>query len=82
MKNKIPNKEISSLIKHMREISGYSQIELAKKLGIAQTTLSGYETNYSEPNFVIVLQIADICDFEIICSDKSSNEKFRAVRNK
>jgi len=66
---------IGEIIKHMRVSAGLSQTQLADKLGIAQTTLSGYETNSSKPNYEIVEQIATICEFELILRDKNSNEK-------
>lgn len=56
---------IGEIIKKMRKESGYSQKELAKKLNIAQTTLSGYETNYSNPIFSTILDIANACGYEI-----------------
>lgn len=65
---------IGNYIKYMRESSGLSQVVLGKKLNIAQTTLSGYETGYSKPNYDVVQQIAEICDFEIMLKDKNSGE--------
>lgn len=76
MNNKNSNKNLPQLIRYMRESGGFSQRELANRLGIAQTTLSGYETGYSEPNFTLVKKIAEICDFEIVFFDRSSNEWF------
>lgn len=65
---------IGKYIKYMRESAGLSQTALAQKLNLAQTTLSGYETGYSNPNFNIVQQIAVICDFDLIIKDKNSGE--------
>ena len=81
MKNMIADKSLTQLIRYMREASGFSQKDLANKLGIAQTTLSGYETGYSEPNFTMVQKIAVICDFDIIFLDKSSNEMLKLAEN-
>jgi len=81
-KREITDISLSQLIKYMRENSGRSQMTLAKELGIAQTTLSGYETDYSEPNFKIVQEIAKICEFEITFTDTEDDRIFRVVLNK
>ena len=65
---------ISEIVKHMRESAGLSQVQLAGKLKIAQTTLSGYETGYSKPNYEIIEKIAKICEFDIIFKDKNNGE--------
>ncbi len=62
------------LIKKMRLAGGYSQVQLAQKLGIASTTLSGYERGGSMPNFDMVVKIADLCDFDLVFIDRNSNE--------
>lgn len=59
----------------MRTQKGYSQETLSKKLKIAQTTLSGYETGYSSPNFDMIEDIANLCDFEVAFLDKKQGEK-------
>lgn len=63
---------IGKIIMEMRKASGLSQIELSKKLGIAQATLSGYETNSSMPNFDTVYKIARICEFDVVFIDRNS----------
>lgn len=65
---------IGKVIMEMRKASGFSQIELAQKLGIAQNTLSGYETGSSMPNFDTVYKIACLCDFDIAFVDRNSGE--------
>jgi len=62
-------------IKQMRTAAGFSQEELSEKLGIAQSTLSGYETDSSMPNYDMVEKIATLCEFNIIFLDKNSSEK-------
>ncbi len=37
-------------LKAAREKAGYKQIDAAKKLGISNGTLSGYERNYRDPD--------------------------------
>lgn len=56
---------VDKFIKTMRNMAGLSQLELAKKCNIANTTISGYETGYREPDFKTLLNIAKNCGFEI-----------------
>ena len=65
---------IGKRIKQMRITAGFSQTELSKKISIAQTTLSGYETDSSMPNYDMVEKIATICEFDILFRDKNSEE--------
>lgn len=65
---------VGQIIRKMRVAGGFTQFELAQKVNIAQTTLSGYETNNSIPSFNIVYKIADACDFEIAFIDKNNSE--------
>jgi len=63
-------------IKKMRIAAGFSQVVLAQHLGIAQNTLSGYETDSSMPNYDMVEKIAMICEFDIVFVDENSLETF------
>jgi transcriptional regulator with XRE-family HTH domain len=65
---------IGKRIRQMRIAAGFSQAELSKNLGIAQSTLSGYETDFSMPNYDVVERIATICEFELLFLDKNSEE--------
>ena len=49
---------IGKMLKIMRKEKGFTQKQLAKIINIAQTTLSGYETKYSNPTFEIIEKIA------------------------
>ena len=66
---------IGKLLKIIRTDKGLKQSELAEKLNIAQTTLSGYETNYSNPKFEIIEEFANNCDYEIVFRDKKTKEE-------
>ena len=66
---------IGKLLKIIRTDKGLKQSELAEKLNIAQTTLSGYETNYSNPRFEIIEEFANNCDYEIIFRNKKTKEE-------
>ena len=56
----------------MRKMAGLSQLELAKKCNIANTTISGYETGYREPDFKTLVNIAKNCGFEIKFVNKNN----------
>lgn len=66
---------IGKILKYMRKEKNLNQTQLAKKLNIAQTTLSGYETKYSNPTFEAIEKISNICDFEIIFRNKYTKEE-------
>lgn len=61
------------MIKLMRIESGISQTELAKEVGIAQNSLSEIEHNKRPPKFETVCKIAEICEYEILFTDKNNN---------
>lgn len=54
-------------LKNLRKAAGLTQVELAKKLGIAQSTLASYERGLREPDFEMLKQISSF--FEISISD-------------
>lgn len=66
---------IGKLLKIIRTDKGLKQSELAEKLNIAQTTLSGYETNYSNPKFEIIEEFANNCDYESVFRNKKTKEE-------
>ena len=61
----------------MRKTKKLNQKQLAKILNIAQTTLSGYETKYSNPTYETIEKIANNCDFEIIFRNKITKEEYK-----
>lgn len=66
---------IGKILKYIRKQKGLNQKQLSKLLNIAQTTLSGYETKYSNPTFEIIETIANNCDYEIIFRNKITKEE-------
>lgn len=58
----------------MRINRKYNQTTIAKKLNIGQTTLSGWERGFREPTFDMALKIAELCNYEIIIKDKTTNK--------
>ena len=69
---------IGKMLRYMRSSKRLKQTELARRLNIAQTTLSGYETHYSNPDFETIVRIASICDFEVIFRNTITKEEIRA----
>ena len=53
------------LIKEARERKGYTQVELAKLLNIAGSTLAGYESGDHDPKSITLSKIAQLCDVSV-----------------
>lgn len=51
---------LSKRLKEARKRAGLKQIEAAKKLGISNGTLSGYERNYRDPDTEMLNKMADL----------------------
>ena len=54
-------------IRELRKKKGITQIDLAKKLGITQATLSGWETNKYEPDNKSLILLAELFDVSLDC---------------
>ena len=52
-------------IKEARERAGYTQTELATKLGVAPNTFCGYENGLHDPKSGMLIKIARECDTTI-----------------
>ncbi len=61
---------IGSILKNMRLSAGLSQKDLGKKLNLADTTISSYERENSQPDFDTIVKIADICGYEFRIIDQ------------
>lgn len=71
---------IGESLKYFRKKKGYTQTELAKLLNIKQSTYSGYETNYSEPDLKTLITLADIYDTSIdILINRTNIKQQKAV---
>lgn len=64
---------IGMILKNMRLTAGLSQKQLGEKLNLADTTISSYERENSQPNFNTVEKIANICGFHFLLKDKNNN---------
>ena len=63
---------ISDILKYLRKSKKLKQSEVASITNIAVSTISGYETNYSQPTFEMIEKIADICGYDIIFRDRKT----------
>lgn len=55
---------IGTILRNMRLNAGLSQKQLAKMLNLADTTISSYERENSQPDFETIVKIANICGYE------------------
>ena len=53
------------MVKEIRKSRGYSQKELAKLLGISDSTLAHYESGIRKITLEMFLKILNICHYEI-----------------
>ncbi|KKB75320.1 MULTISPECIES: helix-turn-helix domain-containing protein [Bacillus] len=58
-------KKLGIKLKEAREKKGLKQIEAAKKLGISNGTLSGYERDYRDPDTETLKKMAELYDVSI-----------------
>lgn len=58
-------KTLGKRLKEARVKSGYKQIDAAKKLGISNGTLSGYERDYRDPDTDILHKMANLYDVSV-----------------
>jgi transcriptional regulator with XRE-family HTH domain len=56
--NNLP--KIGSIIRKLREDSGWTQAKLGEKLGVAESTISLYESDKREPHIATINRLADI----------------------
>lgn len=72
-------------IKDAREIAGYSQKELAERIGVAPNTFCGYEKGLHDPKSDFLVRIAETCNVStdfllgIDVRENSTNENLRSV---
>lgn len=64
---------IGMILKNMRLTAGLSQKELGKILNLADTTISSYERENSDPNFDTTIKIAKTCGYEFVLKDEKGN---------
>lgn len=52
--------ELAAKLKKARELSGKTQKDISTILGLADTTISNYETAHREPSAIILKKLADL----------------------
>ena len=52
-------------LKILRESKGYSQQQLANKIGMSQQSIYNYETNKTEPDIESLKKLADVFDVSL-----------------
>ena len=62
-------------LKEIRKKQGYTQKELASKLGISDSTLAHYETGIRKISLEMFLKIVKACHLEIEIKEKSHEIK-------
>lgn len=65
---------VGNILKNMRLSAGLTQKKLAEKLNVADTTISSYERENSQPDFDTVVKIADVCGYEFRILDQRKKE--------
>lgn len=58
------------ILKNMRLSANLTQMQLGKKLGLADTTISSYERENSNPTFENIVKIAKVCGYKLKVEDK------------
>ena len=54
--------EFKDSLKFRRERAGYTQTELAKKVGVVQQMIAGIETGVGRANHILVIELAKVLD--------------------
>ena len=60
----------------IRKIKGLTQKYISKNLNVAENTISNYETEASNPNFDMIYNFLNVCDFDIQFIDKNTNKRY------
>lgn len=67
---------IGNILKNMRNINTkLSQKEMGELLSTADTTISSYEREKTQPDFETIVNYAENCDFEIKLYNKKTGEE-------
>ncbi len=56
---------VGTIIKNARRSKGLSQKQLGDLLSLADNTISSYERGNSQPDFKTIIEILNICGFQI-----------------
>lgn len=53
---------IGDRIRHARKINGFSQADLAKRVGVSQPAIANWETGVHDPRKMVLARLADVLD--------------------
>ena len=76
--------EFKDVLKYLRQRETWSQAELAKKLGVAKSTLSMYEVGKRQPDFETLEAISDLfnVDMNFLLGKQKSENQNRVLTSK
>lgn len=66
-------KQVSPLLKSLRNQQGLTQKQLGEKLGISQRMVAFIEANPEKTRFERILQVLSILDADLIIRDRNAN---------
>lgn len=64
---------IGIILKNMRLSANLSQLKLGQILSVADTTISSYERENSQPDFSTIYEISKKCGYDILFKDREGN---------
>jgi len=67
---------IGMILKNVRKMRGLTQVDIGKKLNIADNTISNYETERYNPAFSTINKFVNECDFKIQFVDERNNKVY------
>ena len=76
--------EFKDVLKYLRQRETWSQAELAKKLGVAKSTISMYEVGKRQPDFETLEAISDLfnVDMNFLLGKQKSENQNRVLTSK
>ena len=67
---------VGVILRNIRKISKLTQAKVGKKLNLAESTISNYETEYASPTFEVAIDFIKKCDFDIQFVDRQSEKVY------
>lgn len=73
---------IGKVLRFMRKENHLKQIDLAKKIGVGNSTISQYETESRQATFDVIEKIAKECGYKVYFESKSNKFSANDLRRK
>lgn len=67
---------IGVILRNIRKLKGITQKEIGKKLNLAESSISNYETQYSNITFETAIKFIEECNFELVVIDKDNKKMY------